>query len=192
MRARSSFVVGLLLAAGPALARPAKTAAPAEVGPTAEQLTSSVTPDGLLEVKVDLDRDGKAEIVNFYRERADTPRLLVRKDTDLNRDGRIDVRAEFDDSGQRVTEHMDGDFDGRADWVDHYINGKRTVSDIDTDFDGTFDLHKYYEQGVVRRKERDTNADGKTDFWEYLDPNGTVTKTGRDTDGDGKMDGPGQ
>jgi antitoxin component YwqK of YwqJK toxin-antitoxin module len=156
--------------------------------PQAEQLTTSTTADGLVEVKVDLNRDGKPEITNYFRERADAPRLLVRKDTDLNRDGKVDVRSEFDDAGQRVQEQMDGDFDGRTDWVDHYIGGKRTTSDIDTDFNGSFDLFKYYENGKVRRKERDTDGDGRIDSWEYLDETGTVVKTGKDIDGDGKMD----
>ncbi|MDP2311398.1 MAG: hypothetical protein Q8P41_00720 [Pseudomonadota bacterium] len=158
----------------------------------AEQLTTSTTADGLTEVKVDLDRDGKPEITNYFRERTDSTRLLLRKDTDLNHDGRIDVRAEFDDGGQRVKEQLDGDFDGRADWVDHYIAGKRTMSEVDTDFNGTFDLFKYYESGVVRRKERDANGDGQIDAWEYLDETGTVVKTGKDIDGDGKMDSRGQ
>jgi hypothetical protein len=158
----------------------------------AEQLTTTTTADGLTEVKVDFDRDGKPEITNYFRERTDAPRLLVRKDTDLNHDGRIDVRSEFDDGGQRVKEQLDQDFDGRADWVDHYIGGKRTYAEVDTDFNGTFDLFKYYESGVVRRKERDSDADGRIDAWEYLDETGTVVKTGKDVDGDGTMDTRGQ
>lgn len=154
----------------------------------ASMLTTTKTADGLTQEQVDLNRDGRAEITNFYRERVDAPRLLLRKDTDLNLDGKIDVRTTFDDGGQRVQEEMDGDFDGRTDWVDHYISGRRTVSDVDTDFNGSFDLFKYYENGKVRRKERDTNADGRIDAWEYLDDAGTVIKTGRDIDGDGKMD----
>lgn len=146
------------------------------------------TAEGLLEEKVDLNGDGKTEIVNYYRERTDAPRLLVRKEMDFNRDARIDVRTTFDDAGLRVQEDMDGDFDGRADWVDHYIGGKRTYSEVDTDFNGTFDLFKYYENGKVRRKERDTDGDGRVDFWEYLDEAGTVVKTGKDLDKDGKMD----
>lgn len=146
------------------------------------------TADGLQLEKVDLNGDGKVEIINYYRERTDAPRLLVRKEMDFNRDGRIDVRSTFDDAGLRVQEDMDGDFDGRPDWVDHYIGGKRTWTEVDTDFNGTFDLFKYYENGKVRRKERDTDADGRPDFWEYLDESGNVVKTGRDLDKDGKMD----
>lgn len=154
----------------------------------AASMTESSTSDGLTQVQVDLNRDGKPEITNYFRERTDAPRLLLRKETDLNRDGKIDVRAQYDDAGQRVQEEMDGDFDGRADWVDHYIAGKRTYTEVDSDFNGSFDLFKYYENGKVRRKERDTNGDGRVDDWEYLDETGRVVKTGRDVDGDGKMD----
>jgi hypothetical protein len=163
------------------------TSALASTG-TAQILSSKPTSDGLTEEQVDLNSDGKAEVTNYYREREGATRLLVRKETDLNRDGKIDVRTTFDDAGLRVQEEMDGDFDGRADWVDHYISGNRSYSEIDTDWNGTFDLFKYYESGKVRRKERDTNADGRVDFWEYLDDKGVVVKTGKDNDGDGKMD----
>jgi len=190
MRSWSLLILSSLLAGCPKAASPEGSGtAGGSTAPAAksEQLTSSVTADGLTEVKVDLDRDGRAEIVNYYRERTDG-RLLLRKDTDLDRDGRIDVRTEFDDAGQRTKETYDGDFDGRADCVDHFIGGKRTFSEVDTDYNGSFDLFKYYESGVTRRKERDSDGDSRIDMWEYLDAQGVVVKTGKDIDGDGKMD----
>lgn len=171
----------------PATADVAPVAA-APVAPQASVLSSKPTADGLTEESVDLNGDGKAEVTNYWRARDGASRLLVKKDTDLNGDGKIDVRSSFDDAGLRVQEEMDGDFDGRTDWVDHYIAGKRSYSEVDTDWNGTFDLFKYYESGKVRRAERDTNGDGRVDFWEYLDEQGTVVKTGKDNDGDGKMD----
>ncbi len=172
----------------PAPAADSEPAVPTYMVPTAAILTTRVTPEGLTQVEVDLDGDAKANVTNFYRERTDAPRLLMRKDIDLNRDGRIDVRTSYDDGGLRTQEEMDGDFDGRADWVDHYIGGKRAYSEVDTDFNGTFDLFKYFENGACRRKERDTNGDSRVDFWEYLDEKGNVTKTGRDIDNDGQME----
>jgi hypothetical protein len=173
-------------------AKKAKTtalpAAAPVAAPTAVLLSSKPTADGLTEEIVDLNGDGVGEVTNYWRAREGASRLLVKKDTDLNSDTKIDVRTSFDDAGLRVQEDMDGDFDGRADWVDHYISGKRSYSEVDTDWNGTFDLFKYYEGGKVRRVERDTNADGRVDFWEYLDEQGAVVKTGRDNDGDGKMD----
>ena len=158
-------------------------------GSTAGVLGERPTADGsLIEQQIDLDGDGDADVYNFWQERSDGPRLLVRKESDLNRDGKIDVRTSFDASGQIVLEEMDGDFDGTVDWTDHYQGGKRTLSEVDTNYDGAFDLFKIYESGRVSRKERDTNNDGRTDFWEYLDAEGNVVKVGRDVDGDGVMD----
>ena len=184
-----------LFLASLASAKPAATTAPtaAPAAPPVAQdqariLNETATADGLRQVTIDLSGDNKPEITNFFRDRAGAEPLLMRKDVDLNRDGKVDVSTSFDDAGLRVKEDIDGDFDGRADWVDHYIDGKRSMTEIDTDFNGSFDLFKYFEGGKVRRKERDTNTDNKIDLWEYLDEQGNVTKTGRDIDGDGKMD----
>ena len=77
---------------------------------------------------------------------------------------------------------MDGDFDNRVDWIDHYKGGRRVMKSI-PDYNGAMDLFKYYENGNLRRKERDSKGDGRIDFWEYLDESGTVLRTGRDIDG---------
>ena len=149
--------------------------------------------EGLLLQAIDLDRDGQAEIFNYFRERADAARLLVRKELDLNRDGKVDIVSWFDDSGNLEREEMDGDYDGHFDWTDHYNEGLRVMSEYDTDNDGTPNVWKYYnvgDDGVARldRKERDTDGDGKIDVWERFNEQGEVVRTGKDTDGDGKMD----
>lgn len=161
-----------------------------DVGQVREASVLSVTPtaEGLVVQEIDVNGDGSADVFNYMREREDAPPLMVRKETDLNWDGRIDVRAWFDESGILIKEEMDGDFDGRVDWTDHYQGSRRVFSEVDTDFDGVFDLFKYYENGDVRRKERDSDKDGRVDLWEYLDDQGNVIKTGRDIDGDGVMD----
>ena len=154
----------------------------------ASVLSEETGADGLLVQAIDVNGDGRADVYNYMRARQDNAPLMVRKETDLNWDGRIDVRAWFDDSGVLEKEEMDGDFDGRVDWTDHYQGGRRVLSEVDTDFDGVYDLFKYYEGNQVRRKERDSDKDGKVDLWEYLDDQGNVVKTGRDVDGDGVMD----
>ncbi len=147
---------------------------------------------GLVEQEVDLDSNGEADIRNYYRERADAPRLLVRKELDLNRDGKFDVITLFDADGNLSREDMDSDYDGQFDWTDHYKKGLRVMSEYDTDADGKPNVFKYYIQvdggGMeLDRKERDEDGDGKIDVWErFLD--GAVVRTGRDTDGDGKVD----
>jgi len=159
---------------------------------TEQQVASvlSTTPadDGLVVQTIDINGDKRGDVLNYMRERTDAAPLMVRKETDLNWDGRIDVRAWFDDAGLLTKEEMDGDFDGRVDWVDHYQGDHRVMSEVDTDFDGVFDLFKYYEGAILRRTERDSNHDGKVDLWEYFDDQGKVVQVGRDLDGDGVMD----
>jgi len=184
---RSSFLLlpSLLIACGPKSGETEDLASSAQ---EAAQLTESVAEDGTIEQRIDLNSDGEPDVYNFYVQPTDGPRALVRKEVDLNWDQRIDVRTWFTSEGKIEKEEMDGDFDGRVDWVDHYQGGKRVLSEVDTDYNGIFDLFKIYESGKVRRKERDSNGDGRVDFWEYLDDEGTVVKVGRDVDGDGVMD----
>lgn len=179
----SPLLLAPLLACGPKNADDANAS-----DDVAGTLSETTTSDVLLEQQIDLNGDGAADVFNYYQERSEGARLLVRKEVDLNWDSRVDVRSWFDLSGQLEKEEMDGDFDGRVDWVDHYQGGKRVLSKVDTDYDGIFDLYKIFEGGKVRRKERDTNGDGNIDFWEYLDEGGRVVKTGQDIDGDGVMD----
>jgi len=152
-------------------------------------MSEKLNQEGVTEQAVDINGDGKADVVNFMRDRTEGPRQIVARDSDVNWDGRFDVRSTFSEqTGQLEREEMDGDFDGRVDWIDHYQGGRRVLSEVDADNDGKMDLFKIFENGKLRRKERDTNADGKIDFWEYLDESGNVVKVGRDVDGDGVMD----
>lgn len=148
---------------------------------------------GLVESMIDLDGDGKPEIRNFFRERADAPRLLVRKEVDMNRDGKTDVISYFTDDGALDREEMDSDYDGFFDWTDHYQKGVRVMSEYDSDNDGRPNVFKYFTRGDdgtvhLDRKERDEDGDGKIDVWERYDASGNVIRMGRDTDGDGKVD----
>ena len=187
----------ILALAGPMVGCKKKTDAPASAGSeSAEEWQSQVTerelPDSKLVLQeVDLDRDGKPEIKNYFRTRTED-RVLVKKEVDLNRDGRMDLISYFDDDGNLKKEEMDSDYDGRFDWTDHYRDGRRVMSEYDTETDGQPNVFKYYEtaDGVTHlaRKERDTDGDGKIDVWERFDKSGKVIRTGRDTDGDGKMD----
>jgi hypothetical protein len=144
--------------------------------------------EGLVLVEIDLNNDGVIDVFNYFRERSQADRLLVRKELDLNHDARIDIWSFFTDTGELSREEMDGDFDGKVDWVDHYQSNTRALTEVDTDYDGQFDMFKYYENGNISRKERDTTGNGNVDFWELFDEKGNVVKTGRDTTGDGVMD----
>jgi hypothetical protein len=153
-----------------------------------QQITETVTDDGLVRVAVDLNRDGRAEVWNLQRPRADAAPALVRKETDLNRDGNVDVRSYFDENGRLTKEEMDGDFDGTFDWVDHYQDGRRVMSEWDTDYDGVANVWSYFESDKITHQERDENGDGNIDYWVRFDESGNVIRTARDLDGDGQMD----
>jgi hypothetical protein len=144
--------------------------------------------DGSTLETVDVNGDGTPDIFNYLRESETTKHLLTRKEIDLNFDGKIDVISHFDERGVLAKEELDSDFDGAFDWLDHYFEGKRVMAETDTDFDGESNIFTYYEDGVVTRKERDTDSDGRIDVWERYDKNGKVVKTGTDTTGDGKID----
>jgi len=181
---KSPFLLLVLAGCGsPQTSQPTVSTAAETTGESTERLTE----DGLTLVEIDLNSDGRAEIYNYYRERTQAERLLVRREADLNQDGRIDIWSFYDDTGSVRQEKMDGDFDGTADWVDHYQGGQRTLSEVDTNSDGVFDLFKYFVEGKLVRKERDTTNNGKIDLWELYE-NGKVVKAGRDTSGDGNID----
>ena len=95
-------------------------------------LTERPVGNGLIEQMIDINGDEQPDVFNFFRERSESTRLLVRKEVDLNWDGRIDVRTWFNDDGEIEKEEMDGDFDSRVDWIDHYKGGHRVMSELDT------------------------------------------------------------
>ena len=107
----SALPLWLLLPAAHAKPEPEAAPAPEAKGPTK---TSSTTEDGLLRVTVDLNNDGKVEIINYYKQTGGDSRLLMRKEVDLNSDGHVDMRSSFNEAGQLTVEEMDGDFDGRS------------------------------------------------------------------------------
>ena len=146
------------------------------------------TEGGLVVQEVDLNGDGRPEIFNHYRKTLDGTRFLVKKALDLDMDGSVDVVSWFDDAGRLTKEEMDGDFDGRFDWIDHYQQGVRVMSEVDTDYDGKPNVWSYYADGRIERKERDLDGDGHVDYWERFDAEGNVVTTGADTDGDGMLD----
>lgn len=111
----------------------------------------------------------------------------VRKELDINWDGRVDITTFYDAREEREREAMDLDFDGKVDSVYFYEKGLNVRRERDLDGDGRTDVWAYYEQGKLARKERDSNGDGRIDSWEYWE-NDRVDRIGEDLDGDGNVD----
>lgn len=185
------LVVAVLSLAG--CPKKSKPEAGPKQGPTVIddfRIVEKTLPDGLVLQEVDTDNDDKPDVFNTFQPRTNAPRLLVRKEVDLDLDGKVDQISYYNDDGEMEREERDRDFDGHFDWTDHYQDNRRVMTEVDSDRDGKMDVFSYYEGEPPRitRKERDTNGDLKIDIWERFDDKGVVTRTGRDTDGDGKMD----
>lgn len=112
-------------------------------------------------------------------------KTLLRKELDINFDGKVDILKFYDVNGDLEREEMDLDFDGRIDAANVYDAGVLAVREVDTAFDGGTDVWKYYDAGALVRKERDANGDGAVDSWEYF-KDGKLTRVGSDRDGDGE------
>ena len=112
---------------------------------------------------------------------------LVRKELDLNRDGKVDIARNYDQKEAIEREALDLDFDGKVDQVNYYEKGVIVRKESDLNSSGRFSLWRFYEKGKLVRKERDTNNDGKVDYWEYWEGE-VVDRVGEDLDGDGTVD----
>jgi hypothetical protein len=112
---------------------------------------------------------------------------MVRKELDINWDGRVDITTAYDAHEEREREAMDLDFDGKVDSVFFYEKGVNVRRERDLNGDGKPDVWTYYEKGKLARKERDSNGDGRVDYWEYWE-NNQVDRIGEDLDGDGNVD----
>src|SRR5882672_3873561 len=82
--------------------------------------------------------------------------VLTCKQVDLNHDGKLDMVYYYDEKGiQSTLEEFDLDFDGKFDVTTYYAQGKRVREELDTNFDQKADLFKYFEEEKLVRVERD-------------------------------------
>lgn len=141
--------------------------------------------------KLDLNGDQRPDVWTYtVKEKAadGTERArIVRKDLDINWDGKVDLTQYYDARENKVREEMDLDFDGKVDAVYYFERGVNVRREEDVNGDGRADVIKYYEKGKLVRKERDSNGDGKVDYWEYWVKD-QVDRIGEDLDGDGIVD----
>jgi hypothetical protein len=112
----------------------------------------------------------------------------VRREADLNGDGKVDLVQWFNENGELVKETLDLDYDGKVDATIYYEKGKKIRTEKDLDGDGRIDTWNYYDGNEkLVRKERDVKGTGRVDYWEYWE-NGTIDRIGEDLDGDGQVD----
>lgn len=139
----------------------------------------------------DLNRDKKPDVFVYTvaaktEEGRDYDRL-VRKEMDLNWDGRIDISRTYTDDEQVESEKIDFDFDGKVDQTNFYEKGLIVRKERDIGYTGRPNTWIFYEKGKIVRKERDADGDGRVDYWEYWE-NDQIDRIGEDLDGDGNVD----
>ncbi len=142
-------------------------------------------------IEFDLNKDKKPDVWTYtvVDKTADGKEYdrLVRKELDINWDGRVDISRTYDDREQIALEKLDLDFDGKVDQSNFFEKGVRVRAERDLASVGKTTEWVFYEKGKIVRKERDTNSDGKVDYWEYWEGD-QVDRVGEDLDGDGNVD----
>jgi hypothetical protein len=142
-------------------------------------------------VQYDMNRDGKPDVweysVSVKDAEGKSVDRLVRKEMDLNFDGKVDAVYWYDDKGDKVREQLDLDFDGKVDETIFFEKGQVVRKERDLNGDGKVDTWLFYERGQLVRKERDTKGTGRVDYWEFWE-NGQIDRIGEDLDGDGNVD----
>ena len=163
-------------------------------GPDGEQVAENIKQKQAGNEKVtefDLNKDGKPDIwvytVTVKGPDGKDVERLVRKELDINWDGKVDISRQYDEKEQLTREALDLDFDGKVDEVVFYEKGQVVRKERDLSSSGKPSLWVFYENGQIVRKERDTHGNGKVDYWEYWE-GGQVDRVGEDLDGDGTVD----
>jgi hypothetical protein len=101
----------------------------------------------------DTNRDGRPDVWQYY----DRHGALLHIDIDTNFDGRADIQESYA-GGQLVRRESDLNFDDRIDTVDEFdaVTGARIRTVVDEDFDGRADLEVLLSGGVPVFSNRST------------------------------------
>lgn len=135
---------------------------------------------------LDLNKDGKPDAYQFTRVIDEQP-VVVRKEVDINFDGKIDLVRDLSDKGELVDERLDNDFDGKIDLVVFFERGAIVRKEYDTNFDAKVDVWRFFDKGAMLREEADLDYNGQVDYWEYFE-GGKLDRVGIDRNGDGNVD----
>jgi len=135
--------------------------------------------------KLDTNNDGKPDIVRVTSGGRETCRVI-----DLNHDGRPDAFVYSDDRGLVRRRESDFDRDGKIDEIAYFAAGVVTRKDRETNLDGKLDTWDFYEGGKIHHRMRDSDGDGKVDqWWTWANPDKIECAViASDHNGDGKPD----
>ncbi|QDG54325.1 hypothetical protein FIV42_27335 [Persicimonas caeni] len=116
-----------------------------------------------------------------------TKRRLRKKEVDVNSDGKIDIVRLYNKNGTPLKERLDVDLDGKADTVSYFGNGELVKKEVLSEDASEVVETRYYADGKIIRVEKDLNQDSKVDYWEFYEE-GSLDRIGRDIDADGRAD----
>ena len=149
--------------------------------------------EGNLVRHFDIDGDDKPDVTKTFKETPDpddpsvTKSALIKKEVDVNSDGKVNMRRTYNELGALMLEEVDTDLDGRMDVINHIDNGNLVRKDLLDATSGTILASRFYFEGSIQRVEQDTNDDDKVDYWEFYEQ-GVLDRIGRDLNGDGRAD----
>ena len=139
--------------------------------------------------KIDSNKDGKPELIKIFQIGENDKKFLIRKELDINADGKIDYIYNYGKESKLSSIEIDHDFDGNID-EKRFLNEKTGVllrKEIDINFDKKPDIITIYENNLPIAKTIDKDADGKIDTWEEYE-SGELSKILFDTNNDGIPD----
>ncbi len=135
--------------------------------------------------KGDANGDGRPDVITVAEGGKPTCQWL-----DLNFDRVVDVWVYYGSDGSVRRRETDFDRDGRIDELTTLERGSIVTRERATNLAGRLDTWQYFRNGVLERGERDANGDGVIDqWWEY--PKGDQPRCAlvhSDTNGDGRPD----
>lgn len=158
------------------------------VGPTYEY-----DEEGHLVRSFDIDGDGDTDVTKVFVQYPDptdpsvTLQRLIRKDVDVNSDGKINMRRHYNDEGNLFREEVDSDLDGLFDLVNYIDGGHLARKELLNSQTGAVVASRFYLDGELVRVEQDSDGDGKIDYWEFYEE-GVLDRIGRDLNGDQRAD----
>ncbi len=154
----------------------------------------------------DMNRDGNVDLWKFYayKKMSDTEGdgdlLIIRKEVDLNFDGRVDRIMYYNQKENLTHEEIDTNFDGVIDRIHYYDNGmiirtefyqkekNRVMIDGENNPEVNPDFVRYFRQGVLTREETDEGCDGYRELITLFNAEGNIAQVGYDDNDDGVIE----